>query len=878
MKSKFFKQLLFFVLLIFFSNTVFVPDTFANVLCSSNGYTVLSINGIFTNQDGAKSNAFALKRKLSEDGTYNNQPLSIDYLYNPTHLAGAGDFVDAVEQGVFGEKSDYDLIEMLDDASEKVTTQKVLLVAHSQGNFYANNFYDKVASQEGGIPKESIGMYGVASPADRVAGDGKYLTSDTDSLIVARVGRFLKILPPNIHIELKDEADGNGHSFADVYMKYQGDKIVSDIKDSLDKLKENDEQEPDDPCISAQELSTIHKIQGVIFAVADPTAILVKGGVTTLYDASVYLANGARSIGATIGSNIHDLIFRNKNLSQGLPANVVTSLSGSDDAEKGESMNTQEKKEKIDPSPKKENNIVNLAKKENTEEGTFPNQDINDDSQPVLSDLVSYASIGGASVGGGSGSVGNGDNGGGGGDDEDDGDPPVPDTTKPVISIVGPSVVEITKGSNYVDAGATALDDIDGDITINIVTVNPVDINTVANYTITYNVKDAALNNAIQVERMIHVISPPAPDFPGVILDNSKTGGTWITTPFIGQWAAYCHDVVDVGVTCPSLLSNIQLKDIKKMRIKLLSGALPDGPNLLGVSIVGNDLTTFVHAKQLIAIGDGIYEYIFAENDSTQYLSWVVIQDGSGGNFTLDGSAENVGYTYGISNGYYPLVNGTFAYQLCDDVSGCGGGFILSNFSPEKKINTFYFNDLSPNVAGDIDENNHNVSLYVPFGTDITSLVPTITISSDASIIPNTNVAQNFTNPITYTVTAENGSIQNYIVTVTIAPDSRPVLVSGEVKSSNTVDLTFSKDLMGQTVTKADFSITPYTLPDSTIMLHTITFADEISPGVVQLTVSDTFAIGETPEIVYNINVSNGVKDLDSNTAPAKTIIATNSL
>ena len=49
---------------------------------------------------------------------------------------------------------DYDLIEMLRDASEKVTTQKILLVAHSQGNFYANSFYDLVAGRAGGAPPE----------------------------------------------------------------------------------------------------------------------------------------------------------------------------------------------------------------------------------------------------------------------------------------------------------------------------------------------------------------------------------------------------------------------------------------------------------------------------------------------------------------------------------------------------------------------------------------------------------------------------------------------------------------------------------------------------------------------------------------------------
>jgi hypothetical protein len=45
----------------------------------------------------------------------------------------------------------------------------------------------------------------------------------------------------------------------------------------------------------------------------------------------------------------------------------------------------------------------------------------------------------------------------------------------------------------------------DGDITANIVVVNPVDIHNSADYIITYNVTDAAGNAADQVTRTVHV-------------------------------------------------------------------------------------------------------------------------------------------------------------------------------------------------------------------------------------------------------------------------------------------------------------------------------------------------------------------------------------
>src|ERR1035437_3918724 len=48
------------------------------------------------------------------------------------------------------------------------------------------------------------------------------------------------------------------------------------------------------------------------------------------------------------------------------------------------------------------------------------------------------------------------------------------DTTAPVITLSGSSTVTVAAGSTYTDAGATALDNVDGNITSSIVTVNPV--------------------------------------------------------------------------------------------------------------------------------------------------------------------------------------------------------------------------------------------------------------------------------------------------------------------------------------------------------------------------------------------------------------------
>jgi autotransporter-associated beta strand protein len=67
-----------------------------------------------------------------------------------------------------------------------------------------------------------------------------------------------------------------------------------------------------------------------------------------------------------------------------------------------------------------------------------------------------------------------------------------------------------------------------------------------------------------------------------------------------------------------------------------------------------------------------------------------------------------------------------------------------------------------------------NVNLYVPDATDVASLTPTITVSSGATCSPTT--PQNFTSPVQYTVTAQNGTPKVYTVTAIVGP--MPVFIS----------------------------------------------------------------------------------------------------
>lgn len=269
--------------------------------CLSSGYTIEAINGIFTDEAHAGDNKVALQKYFPK--TYHNEPLTIDFLLNQTHKAL--DLTDVAIQKTFEgvDMWDTDFLKILTDASAQVKTQKLLIVSHSQGNFYGNNFY-KVVTDDGDVSKNSIGVYGVASPASSVAGEGRHLTSSTDKVIAFLVGNMLPgtIAPTNDTIGYKWADDPMGHDFAKVYLEYRPQKIIDDIKWSLDKLSLDPTRSENTPCINPpKELSTLVKIVKPVVYSADFAIATGSVGLTII-------KNGINSVNLAI-SNVENRFF-----------------------------------------------------------------------------------------------------------------------------------------------------------------------------------------------------------------------------------------------------------------------------------------------------------------------------------------------------------------------------------------------------------------------------------------------------------------------------------------------------------------------------------------------------------------------------------------
>jgi len=79
------------------------------------------------------------------------------------------------------------------------------------------------------------------------------------------------------------------------------------------------------------------------------------------------------------------------------------------------------------------------------------------------------------------------------------------DVTAPVITLVGPEHVALKVGESFVDPGATASDDVEGDLSARVATNGTVDTAVVGTYTVVYEVEDRSGNSAVPVSRTVEV-------------------------------------------------------------------------------------------------------------------------------------------------------------------------------------------------------------------------------------------------------------------------------------------------------------------------------------------------------------------------------------
>lgn len=188
-------------------------------------------------------------------------------------------------------------------------------------------------------------------------------------------------------------------------------------------------------------------------------------------------------------------------------------------------------------------------------------------------------------------------------------------------------------------------------------------------------------------------------------------------------------------------------------------------------------------------------------------------------------------------------------------LTSCDKDEEITKESDVKLITEFSIQNSSESIKASIDK--YEINIIIPKGLDISSLTPTIKISAKSEIYPVSNLEQDFTNPVTYTVTAEDGSKQNYIVTVEIEKSKNceiskfsfnqfdPV-VTGQITNS-TIELTVP---IGTDLTKLVPTIT--ISDDAIVSPKSEVEADLSKPVIYTVTAED----GTEQKYTVNVNIA----------------------
>jgi peptidoglycan/xylan/chitin deacetylase (PgdA/CDA1 family) len=191
--------------------------------------------------------------------------------------------------------------------------------------------------------------------------------------------------------------------------------------------------------------------------------------------------------------------------------------------------------------------------------------------------------------------------------------------------------------------------------------------------------------------------------------------------------------------------------------------------------------------------------------------------------FTTTGASVRIGDSTQFSgttpNNFSSSV--TYTVVAADNTKKDYSVSVMVAANPAKAITVFSF--ASPDATGTINEAAHTITVAVPYGTDVTALVATFTTTGTTVRVGNTTqtskiTANNFTSPLTYTVTAADLTTNDYTVTVTVIPDiTTPTIftilrANADPTSATRVDfkVIFSEDILGVSTVAPfnDFSLT----------------------------------------------------------------------
>ncbi len=424
------------------------------------------------------------------------------------------------------------------------------------------------------------------------------------------------------------------------------------------------------------------------------------------------------------------------------------------------------------------------------------------------------------------------------------------DKTPPVITLAGTAVVVLETGVTYTDAGATVTGDNGDGVAIS--GADEIDTDTEGTYTVTYTAEDAAGNITVITRTVIVVKNISSETLSLNIPENGIGNGSAVLGGGISTLGsdavladhgfaystASFTDIAAVGVTSESLGSKNNLNNF----VKAIGGLAPETTYYVRTYVKKSDnsivmseeksfttlaadasaISVFFNADKY-TVNEGVGSITITVERSGDIDSAISVDCALTGGTATGATAVGPGVDFTVDALTATLnfdpneVSKTFVVSIVDDSAyepdetaiftlgnATGGAAIVYGTttltlisedpkpvpSSSKLITAFKLAGIHGTID-DTDSITGAISLTVPYGTDLSNLVPEIlTISDDAEISPESNMARDFSAPIAYTVTAEDGSTRRYIVTVSVALQS----------SINTLDNIVIKNISDDTL------------------------------------------------------------------------------
>ncbi|WP_299431836.1 hypothetical protein [uncultured Aquimarina sp.] len=227
-------------------------------------------------------------------------------------------------------------------------------------------------------------------------------------------------------------------------------------------------------------------------------------------------------------------------------------------------------------------------------------------------------------------------------------------------------------------------------------------------------------------------------------------------------------------------------------------------------------------------------------------------------------------------SGFPRNFNNEVTYELSSDIDAITKYSVIVSLeeSSDNSIRSFGFlesanNTLDIDVVGEIDENSKVISLEFDAGTDIIGLIPTIEIAPTASIEPNPNDPQDFSNEVTYEVTAENGNRSTYSINTTVSQrDGKEILTFEFLSEDNPGNLSGNYEaFIDQEKNRIKLNLPEGTNLNNLVPSITVSDGAVINPEVETVqnfnTVLDYMVIAEdgtTAEYTVNIYTDNSLR------------------